>query len=56
LSKDGIQMVLITKDLDTKNGIKKLIVKRWNSNGVYHQRFRPKNEIEEIDHLNVVIK
>ena len=34
----------------------KLIVKRWNSNGVYHQRFRPKNEIEEIDHLNVVIK
>ena len=49
-------MVLITKDLDTKNGIKKLIVKRWNSNGVYHQRFRPKNEIKEIDHLNVVIK
>ena len=49
-------MVLITKDLYTKNGIKKLIVKRWNSNGVYHQRFRPKNEIEEIDHLNVVIK
>jgi hypothetical protein len=56
LSKDGIQMVFIAKDLDTKNGIKKLIVKRWNSNGVYHQRFRHKKWNRKIDHLNVVIK